>query len=240
VLLVLMPFMLTAQSEKSEPPKDTVRAPKSDSLRVRVYPRAIRFGTDVISLVKNQVGGSFSGWEANADIDLGRYYLAADYGHWGRTEDLKTGGLYMNDGTYWRVGVDANLLMKDPDRNMVFLGFRYGRSMYSESSSVTTSDPFFKTTTTQFTNPAVTAGWGELTGGIRVKIWKEFWMGYTARMKFGAGVHGETQMKTYEIPGYGVKSTGLTWGFNYQIFWRIPFTKTKPRKASPVPVKNPD
>ncbi len=45
-------------------------------------------------------------------------------------------GNYSNDGTYWRVGVDVNLLVKDPDRNMLFFGARYGKANFSQDLTV--------------------------------------------------------------------------------------------------------
>ena len=30
---------------------------------------------------------------------------------------------------------------------------------------------------------------------------------------------------SYDIPGFGLPFKGLYWGFNYQVFWRIPFKK---------------
>ncbi len=223
----------TATQEEQEP--DTLQEAKPDSLRIKFYPRSIRFGTDLISLIKSQTVSTYTGWELNADIDFGKYFLAVDYGSWGRTYELRNGGDYQNSGTYWRAGMDANLLRKDPDKNLVFLGFRYGQSSFSESSNVLTSDPFFGDIQKHVSNPTVTASWGELTGGLRVKIWKEFWMGYTARMKFAPGVKGDGELKTYDIPGYGRNGIGFYWGFNYQVFWRIPFTKQKKPVPAPIP-----
>ena len=37
----------------------------------------------------------------------------------------------------------------------------------------------------EYHDGGVNAHWIELTGGLRVKIWKAMWMGYTARFKFG-------------------------------------------------------
>jgi hypothetical protein len=71
--------------------------------------------------------------------------------------------------------MDANLLKKDPEKNMVFMGFRYGRSSFQESTTLTISDPYFGSSQQTLNNTA-TAGWGELVGGLRVKVWKGFWM----------------------------------------------------------------
>jgi hypothetical protein len=50
-------------------------------------------------------------------------------------------------------------------------------------------------------------------------------MGYTARMKFAPGVKGGGALVPYDIPGYGLAAKAPYWGFNYQLFWRIPFRK---------------
>lgn len=210
--------------------EDTIRVSvkKPDSLREKFYPRAFRAGTDVLALASSG-SSKFSGWEVHGDVDFGRYYFAFDYGASSRNETLVTGGNYHNVGTYWRAGVDINLLTKDPDRNMFFIGFRYARSAFSETVNIVSSDPYFGNLSYQLVNPSVGVGWGELVTGLRIKVWKEFWMGYTARMKFAESVTGDDNIGTHDVPGFGVARQGITWGFNYQLFWRIAFAKQKKR-----------
>lgn len=206
---------------------DTVRTYTKTAERIKFYPRAFRVGTDVISLGKTMTMATFTGWEMNGDVDFGKYYFAFDYGSWGKDKTLPDSGFYHNSGTYWRAGVDVNLLKKDPDRNMFFLGFRYGRSSFNELTGIYYTDPHFGEIQKILANTNMTAGWGELVLGLRVKMWKQFWMGYTARLKFALSTHGDTEFKNYDVPGYGLSANQLYWGFNYQIFWSIPFSKQK-------------
>ncbi len=208
------------------------KAKKTDSLKVKFYPRSLRAGTDLISLIKSNTDKTFSGWEANVDVDCGKYYVTFDYGYLTRNYSLPFNGAYQNAGTYWRLGADINLLKKDPDRNMFFFGIRYGHSSFSESATIVSVDPYFGETKRFLNNSTVTATWAELTTGLRVKFFSGFWMGYTARMKFAPNVKGDTQMTTYDIPGYGLHGEGIYWGFNYQIFWSIPIVKQK----KPMPI----
>ncbi len=214
---VLMCLAFSALAQKG-------RAP--DSTRGFQRPTAIRLGTDLISLGKTIANSSFSGWEANADIDFGRYYAALDYGSWSRELPI-TNGTYENDGRYFRVGMDINFMLKDPDKNMFFIGFRYARSYFNERAVYQTSAIEFGDFQMESSNPGAKAGWAELTTGLRVKIWKQFWLGYTARMKFLPIVNGNPNFETYEIPGYGQTFKDIYWGFNYQAFWRIPFKGSK-------------
>lgn len=196
----------------------------ADSLRAIRKPTGLRIGTDLIAIGKTFANTPLTGWELNADVDLGRYYPIVDFGMWKREQTLAN-GLYNNDGKYFRVGVDINFLLKDPDKNMFFIGFRYGRASYSERVQYESVTDAYGTQQHILTNPSATAGWLELTTGLRVKIWKQFWMGYTARMKFAPGTQHTENFDSYDIPGYGLPFKGLYWGFNYQVFWRVPFKK---------------
>ena len=227
-LLLCLAFAI-AYSQEAEK-TDSLSLKELDSTRVKFYPRAFRIGTDVFSLIKSQLKySSFSGWELNADVDCGKLYLAADFGSWARAYDVLSGynGDYKNNGTYWRAGVDINFMKKDPDRNMFFIGFRYGHSQFDESATLIATDPNFGDITKQLSNPSLTAAWGELVTGLRIKMWSNFWMGYTARMKFAPSVKGDGELKTYDIPGYGLYQNQIYWGFNYQVFWNFPFRKQK-------------
>lgn len=212
----LLLLVLTAQAQDDKQAYDSLR-------KIR-KPTGVRIGTDLIMIGKTLFDSPLIGWEVNADVDFGRYYLALDYGSWSRKDSLRN-GYYENDGRYLRAGVDINFLLKDPDRNMVFLGFRYGRSSFDEQVTYITTLDDFGDIETALSNSDVKAGWLELTGGLRVKIWKALWMGYTARLKFAPSVNGDGEIKTYDIPGYGKTSKSVYWGFNYQIFFRIPFKK---------------
>jgi hypothetical protein len=203
-----------------------------DTTRLKFVPTGLRLGTDLLSIVRSQAGTKFSGWEAHADIDFTRYYLTAEYGAWGSAIALKNGA-YSNEGNYWRLGADVNFLLKDPDRNMFFLGFRYGRSAYDQNLALRYTDAVFGEVNKTLAANQVEASWKELTGGLRVKVWKWIWMGYTARFKFGMNVKNEGNIKSYDVPGYGLTIKNNTWGFNYQLFVRLPIRKEGSRILPP-------
>lgn len=190
------------------------------------FPTGVRVGTDVISLIRTQTEKGFSGYEFNADIDFYRYYLTVDLGKWERK--LSTDAdVYANEGNYIRVGVDVNFLKKDPDKNMFFFGARYGWGTYSEVLSTSIDDPFWPDGIITYTNNDIKASWAELTTGLRVRMLKFFWMGYTARYKFGLNTNEPSGFASHDVPGYGKTGNQSTWGFNYQLLFRIPIRKKK-------------
>lgn len=201
--------------------QDSVKKPV-DSLGAKKFiPTGIRIGTDLIALAKTGYDKTYTGWEVNFDADFNRYYLAVDYGSWGRTFTPDSGA-YSNDGRYWRAGVDFNFLKKDPDKNMFFFGLRYGHSSFSEKLEITTYDPRWGSGPRQFDYSGQRAHWFELTTGLRVKMYKFIWMGYTARFKFGLKIDESAEMLASDVPGYGRADKESYWGFNYQLFFRIP------------------
>jgi hypothetical protein len=194
----------------------------NDSSKYRFLPTGIRIGTDLLAIGKTYQTSYFKGWEINADADIyRRYYVTGDYGSW--TVNYPTGnGVYGSGGNYFRVGVDINFLLKDPDRNMFFLGVRRAHSTYSDYSDYTYTDPIFGSINMSVINPAAKANWNEITTGLRVKIWKFIWLGATARVKFAMKGKDQADLKSYEVPGYGRTFKTNWWGINYQIFVRIP------------------
>jgi hypothetical protein len=201
-----------------------------DSSKYRFLPTGIRVGTDLLAIGKTYYTDYFKGWEVNVDADVyRRYYVAADYGSW--TVKYPTdNGVYGSGGKYFRVGVDINFLLKDPDRTMFFIGFRRAHSTYSDYSDYSFIDPVFGKLYMSVTNPAAKANWSELTTGIRIKIWKFIWLGATGRMKFNMRGKDQDALKSYEVPGYGRTFKTSWWGINYQLFVRIPVREDpKPR-----------
>jgi hypothetical protein len=215
VILVLVTWTAFAQK------KDSV------STRERYMPTGVRFSTDAISIARNFYDDSFEGWEVNADVDFYRYYFVVDYGTWSRMYPGDSVD-YKNNGRYFRIGADVNFLTRDPERNQFFLGLRYGRGSFDERFSVIDVDDRWGTFTGQYRNDNVSARWFELTTGIKVRMFSWFWMGYTARFKFGLKTGDTPTMLPHDVPGYGRTDRDSYWGFNYQLMFRIPLRKYPP------------
>ena len=211
---LLLAGLLSVYGQK-EKPRDTTRS---------YAPTGIRVGFDLFPYLRESLGSPYSGYEINTDIDFYRYYLAVDYGQ-STFRDSLDNGYYANTGTYWRVGGDANFLLKDPDRNMIFLGLRVGQSQFTNEAVITSPSTAFGNVTQTIQGNEGRASWRELTGGLRVKVWKWLWMGYTFRYKFGLNLRGNENLQPYDVPGFGRTARNDAWGANYQIFIKIPVRK---------------
>src|SRR5688572_10334197 len=93
-LIKILPLLIISSVAHAQD-GDSVRA--DSVIRRSFIPTGVRVGTDLISIGKSQFQNNFNGWEVNADVDFHRYYLALDYGSWGRTFGSDSGN-YKNDG----------------------------------------------------------------------------------------------------------------------------------------------
>lgn len=197
----------------------------STSSSKKFIPTGIRFGLDVVPLARAEFAESFQGFEGVVDFDIYRYYPTVEFGNSSRSFISENGNSYQNEGRFWRAGADVNFMKKDPDKNIFSLGFRYGRSTYSESASLNTVDPLWGNFQRDFSNTDLSANWLELTTSLRVKIWKIFWLGYTARFKGALRKDQSQTLLTTDVPGYGSTEKNSTWGFSYYVLVRLPIRK---------------
>lgn len=193
---------------------------KQDTVRQKIKLTAVRIGVDLVQPIKTFSTDDFSGWEATVDAEFRNYYPVVELGQWKR-DIVLSNGRYTNSGNYWRVGVDINLLKKDKAKNMFFFGLRYGRSAYREDLTYKISTDEFGNTINYLKNDDMKSGWAEMTTGLRVRVLKNFWMGYTGRLKFAVSVAEDQRLQSYDVPGYGLTFKKPWWGFNYYLLFNF-------------------
>ena len=214
----MIPVLVSAQVRT-----DSIPRIKSGKDTIRQWPTGIRFAVEAIGPGKAYSGSDLKASEYAIDTDFGRYYLTAEFGTSSRSIGIPD-GTYANSGSFFRIGADVNFLRKDPDRNMFFLGARYARARYDEEITYLNRSDYGEQVK-RSVNSDLSSGWLELTTGLRVRIWKIFWMGYTARMKFAPSTREDAALATYEIPGYGLTFKKPWWGFSYYVMVRLPLRK---------------
>jgi len=192
-------------------------------------PSAIRLGADpgtFYYMVFSEERGFF---EAEADIDINQFFLVANYGRSNYTLDKPT-FRYTNKGSYMRFGVDMNFMHGDPNNNVGFFGARYVTSTFEDqldfdTQQVIESEIGWPNSRETAANSNVKANWFELVTGMKIRVVKQLYMGFTVRYKLFMDYKGATETKPYYIPGYGKNLKTAGFGFNYFISYRLPFRK---------------
>ena len=93
----------------------------------RYAPTAVKIGIDPAALGYMIFSEKRGGFEMEADIDIDRFFVVANYGlsKYHLEEDTYD---YTNEGSYFRIGADINFMHKDPHLNVAFFGLRYATS----------------------------------------------------------------------------------------------------------------
>lgn len=132
---------------------------------------------------------------------------------------------------YFKIGLDYNFLYKSNPDYLAFAGLRYGFSPFKyQIQDVTTgSDYWGEKGPVDFPEQSYTAGWIEISFGIRAKIWDNISLGWT--FKYHNKIHGSDKEmgKPWYIPGYG--TTGSKIGASFSIYYTLPLGNYKKHSA---------
>lgn len=184
----------------------------------------LRFGENLLNKPKNSQ-------EIHLALGMYRYFVVADFG----TANTDRGGdySYTNSGTYWRVGIDANMSKAWRQDNILAFGLRYGRANFEDQADYSRTLASGEELTFRNENEQVTARWAELVFKLRSVIWKDLIAGYTMRYQFYALVDGAGDLQPFDIPGYGKTDRPNSFGFDFYLGWRINLSN----QPEPAPVK---
>ncbi|MCC5927885.1 MAG: hypothetical protein JJU28_01450 [Cyclobacteriaceae bacterium] len=201
----------------------------------RYIPSGIRFGADLPSLANQAFSQNLKPVEFTTDIDFGSFFLVADYGNVVFTQNEALHN-YQSSGSYMRVGFDYNFLDTDTSNSVLFFGLRLGRGRTNETLSFSSINNIERNTgwpetTLQTANNGLRTSWFEFVTGTRIRIFDEFYMGFTIRYKISPRYRGNETLRPYYLPGFGRNIDESSWGFGYYIYYRIPWKK----KIFPAP-----
>ena len=195
----------------------------------RYAPSAIRLGGDPGALGYMIFSEKRSFFEAEADIDIDKFFLVGNYGISSYKLDEPT-YQYENTGTYLRLGADINFMHNDPNLNIAFFGLRYARSSFTDkldfdTNAVIQSETGWPNSRETISNENAKANWFEMVTGMKIRIVKQLYMGFTLRYKLALNVKELENLRPYYIPGFGKYINKSAFGFNYYISYRLPFRK---------------
>lgn len=222
IISLFVCFSSSAQNEDIVP----------DTVKGKFIPSGIRVGFDLISFGQDIVekgiqafsGDGFNELHFTADIDFYRYFLNIEYGIYNR-QWTRTDGFYINTGDFYKIGPDINLLHRDPDASALFFGLRYAWANFSDEVVYNTESEFWGSGGNRVSNDDLSADWFELTTGLKVKLTRILWLGYTARFKFSVDTFEGRQLIPHWIPGFGRADERTWWGLDYWLIIKIPFKK---------------
>jgi hypothetical protein len=175
------------------------------------------------------------GWELQGDVPVkGYWFPTVEVGMMG-LNDRRDNFHYQANGVYGRLGTDFNILRYQnlQDEDLVFVGLRYGYSRFNQQAEDVKYSNFWGDYTTSIPKRNMNAHWGEFVFGMKGEIFKNFFLGWSLRVKFMVSETKDPHMSPYIVPGFGKTNVDIPMDFSYGIYYRIPLWRTKKMPKAP-------
>ena len=253
-ILLLVSFSVFSQQKEKEVKQlqpatvtDTATTPAVPVIKDRY---GLRVGIDLHRLSRSFYLDGFRGIEAVADYRLTKkMYAAAEVGNLKYTiDDAQLN--FTTSGSYMKVGIDLNAYENWLDmENMVYIGFRYGFSSFSQNlnsykiyqnTNIDDTGNYLDEVTVQTDKKygGLTAHWVEVVGGVKAKLFNNLFLGFSVRLN---GLVANTKPEGFDnlyIPGFNRTYDGnFGVGFNYTLSYLIPLYKKEPAAKESAPAK---
>ena len=193
---------------------------------------------NILDGIANLFGQSYGNYEIAAELDLhNRFFPVWEIGI-GHADNTPEGlnFTYRNKASlYNRVGMNYNFGYNKTAMSFFYIGIRYGFSFFTyDIDNILVESPYWgESEKLQITGQKSWAHWGELLGGLRVQVYKNFYMGWTVRYRLMFSHKKNTYSQPWYIPGFGTDSSPF--GFTYTVGYRFSFGK-KEKKIEYQPV----
>lgn len=201
----------------------------------------IYMGVDLYGMGAKLLGSDFISSEISVNINLKNKFIPAFEFGMGATDTWNETGIHYKNkpSPFFRIGIDYNTMAKKADKSsFLYAGFRYAFSSFKyDVSSMPVDDPIWGD---ELPNPTLedeiwggsapfdyqgmkgSMQWLEFVLGVNVRIYRNFHMGWTLRMKYKTTVSFEENGNPWYIPGYGkYKSNNM--GITYSLIYKLPF-----------------
>jgi len=213
ILFFLIPFLCVSQNIKAQTGKDTIKT------------NGIRLGFDIGGFGAGLANISNKKMEFSGDVGYKKLFFVGELGFGSKNEKNELYN-YKQQGYYARLGIEKNLLKGD---DALFVGMRYGLSYQRhQASDILIKDPIWGDITgTSIPVSEFSVHWLEGVGGIKVKLFHNFYMGYTLRLKIKIYNSDYGDYQPFTVIGFGKPDKSVQAGMSYYIFYRIPFKRKK-------------
>lgn len=226
--------LLWAQEEQVPAEADTVERTKME----RDYlPSSMRIGPAVNALIQTALDENGTYYGVQTDLAIRRFMFSVEYGHAELSRQSEAdvpvdeAFQYSSSGDYYKLGIDVNLLRDKQTGDftarddVIYFGLKYAFSILDDQVSFRTRDNFWETSSISQRNENLGVHWIEMNAGVKVELFKNIFLGYTMRYRFGKRYSDPVSLVPYRVPGFGSGEDEANFGFDYYIFYRIPFKK---------------
>lgn len=216
-----------------ETPKPTKYIAVEEEKEHLVFFQGFTLSADVFGLLLYAMS-DYGSMEAALRLNLkNTYFPIAEVGYGKCSKnDFNTKVKYDVNAPYLRLGFDCNMLKDKFQDNRLYLGLRYGISVFNyDISGPAMTDPIWGGSEAfDIGGIDCTSHWAELVFGAEVKIYKNFHMSWAVRYKRELSSTKSDYSKPTCIPGYGYTTQSSCWGGTYSLVFDLNWGKKKSHK----------
>ena len=216
-----------------ETPKPTKYVAIEQENEHLVFFQGFTLSADVFGLLQYATS-DYGALEAALRLNLKNTYFPIAEAGFGRcsTDDFNTKVKYKVNAPYLRLGIDYNVLKDKFQDNRLYLGLRYGISIFNyDISGPAMTDPIWGGSEAfDIDGISSTSQWAEIVFGAEVKIYKNFHMSWAVRYKRELSSTKSDYSKPSCIPGYGYTTKSNCWGGSYSLIFDLNWGKKKSHK----------
>lgn len=211
---------------------DSTAIADAEKVKGRIYPKlfAVTAGIDIWDPVMRCLGQHYGGASIWGELSLHNWIkpiVEIGFGSANNTPDGNNFTYKSGMAPFFKLGVNYNFYYNSNPDYQLMAGLRYGTTRFSYEISQADYNNSYWGENMVFSIPkqTSTAGYGELSLGIKVLIWRNISMGWTLKYHFLLHESAATYGKPWYIPGYGSRNGALTGGFS--IMYTIPLNSKK-------------
>lgn len=236
-------MLLPAVAFAQEATGDTVRqqtAPKKltekkEQLWDNLNRVGIRPGLNASRLLVGLFNEDNQFYDLQADINIANHFfipLEFGFASHSRSDEFET-FLYESEGSYFRTGLDVNLLFRQSGMQAITLGLRYGTATYQHALAYSFAAPYWGDGQRSLEGASLRANWLEFVFGIRLEVLKNLYIAPFVRYKALGNSGAGPELAASVLPGYGNALSNSNFEFNYSLFYNLPSVKLFERKKKP-------
>lgn len=218
--LLFLPLMAKSQEKKGNAPEE--------KRSIDFSFRSISVSADLFGLAYSLLD-DYTSSEVAIEANFGnRIYPTVEAGYgWCDATDETNGIRYKTSAPYYRVGLNYNFTTSKENPNPNYSIFAIGRFAWSSCEYDVVTPPVIDPVwgggaALDLKGVEGSATWAEVGVGIRMKIAKNFHMGWTIRYKARISQEKGPNSQMWYIPGYGTNQS-TCFGGTYNLIFEIPF-----------------
>lgn len=188
---------------------------------------------DAVGPVGPVFGSDFFSAEVAIEVNLLRRFFPIVEVGYGRTDATNedSGLHYQTAAPYFRAGLNYNIQYKKRLPGYIYVGARVGFTSFEyDVDGPSMTDPVWGGEVPfSFSNIRSNVSWGELLGGVKANVYKNFYMGWSFRYRFRLSITDNKNSSPWYIPGFGANDN-TRFGVTYDLIYAIPWKKQSNKK----------